>query len=471
MKTVNQWGLTISIIIFTILHFYTYFYENTILLNLLSISGIGIFFFAVIIYTPPKIKMPFGLFIVGMIILIFSDTSMIQGVRDGFLQMRNMIGLLVIVPMISWVLREEPYLEAIMGFGHRLLNTSRKFYFGIISFTQIIAYFLLFGSIPMMYQFVNMILKDEKGEAWEHFKGTAVLRGFALSVMWVVSIPSFAFVVETMDANLGITIVQGMIVSTIGIFVALIFSKFEEKKYGVDLTAGLTTEIEDLLSHSSNKKEMNRHVIEFAVLFISLFGSIFILNAFVEVELLVLIPLVVMVWIGTYYVIKRKINNFFHTAKSYVQKDMARQSYQLCVMLGAGILIFALTQTGFASFVVNGIYSMQEILPFLNVLYFLPFMVIILGFVGLGPLTVMVLVAGILETIYLPYPPELIVLAVTLGSSISILLSPVLMPIIILSGANGLSGFKNGVLFNWKYALVIYVLVMGYVQGRVYLGW
>ncbi|WP_249870399.1 hypothetical protein [Oceanobacillus saliphilus] len=471
MKKVNQWGLTLSIIIFTILHFYTYFNANDSLLTLLSISGMGIFVFTVITYTPPKIKMPFGLFIVGIVILLFSDTSITQGILNGFLQMRNMIGLLVIVPMISWVLREESYLESIMGFGHRLLNTSRKFYFGMISFTQIIAYFLLFGSIPMMYQFVNMILKDEKGEAWEHFKGTAILRGFALSVMWVVSIPSFAYVVETMNASLGVSILQGMLVAVAGVIVALVFSKFEERKYSVNLTAGLRSEIEELLSHTSNKKTMNRNVIEFTVLFISLFGSIFILSPFVQIELLVLIPLVVMVWIVSYYVFKRKVNRLIDTAKTYVREDMAHQSYQLCVMLGAGILIFALSQTGFASFFVNGIYSLQEVLPFLNVLYFLPFMIIILGFVGLGPLTVMVLVAGILESIYLPYPPELIVLAVTLGSSISILLSPVLMPIIVLSGENGLSGFKNGVKFNWKFALVLYVMVMGYVQWRVYVGW
>src|SRR5699024_10823988 len=87
-------------------------------------------------------------------------------------------------------------------------------------------------------------------------------------------------------------------------------------------------------------------------------------------------------------------------------------------------------------------YSLQASLPFINILYFLPFMVIILGFFGLGPLTVMVLLGGILESIQLPYPPELIVVAITLGSAISILLSPLIMPIIALSGVNGLSGFK-----------------------------
>ncbi len=100
----------------------------------------------------------------------------------------------------------------------------------MISFTQIIAYFLLFGAIPMLYQFVSMILKDEKGEAWERYKGTAILRGFALSVLWVVSIPSFAYVVEAMDASLWKSIVQGLGVSAAGSILAILFFPLENKK-------------------------------------------------------------------------------------------------------------------------------------------------------------------------------------------------------------------------------------------------
>jgi len=76
----------------------------------------------------------------------------------------------------------------------------------------------------------------------------------------------------------------------------------------------------------------------------------------------------------------------------------------------------------------------------------------------------MVLVGAILGGLHLPYPPEIIVLTVTSGSAISILLSPLIMPVISLSGANGLSGFKNGIRFNWKYALVLYAVVQVYVQ-------
>jgi hypothetical protein len=468
MRDFYKWGLRMAIILTAILHFFTYFYENSTFIQLLAISSFFIFIFTAVLFPIKKLLVPFFLLLIGLVALIISKTPFLEGVLNGFLQMRTMIGLLVIVPMISWVLREEPYIESMMSFVHRMLNTSRKLYFGIISFTQIVAYFLLFGSIPMMYQFINMILKNEKGEVWEYFKGTAILRGFSLSVMWVISIPSFIFVVEVMDASLWKSILQGLGASICGILIAVIFSHFEEKRYGVDLTASLKMEIEDLLGHIVSKQKTKRLVIEFIIIFFSLFGLIFLLNIFLSMGLMLLIPLVIFFWTVVYYIVKRRPREFFHQAKVYVEKDLVSGSFQLCIMLGAGVLIYGLNQTGFGEFVINGINGLQEIIPFINVLYLLPLMVIVLGFFGLGPLTVMVLVGGILESLNLPYQPELIVLAVSSGSAISILLSPMIMPIIVLSSVNGLNGFKNGIGFNLKYAIVIYLMVQAYVQTMVH---
>ncbi|WP_164215795.1 hypothetical protein [Virgibacillus sp. YIM 98842] len=466
----HKWGLSIAVSVYALLHFITYFFENEVLLLVLMFSGLALFAFALVNYKISRFKLPLTLFLSGFIIFLISDTELLYGFTGGLLQMSNVIGLLIVVPMISWVLKEEFYMEAIVVFGHKLLDSSRKFYAGMVTFTQIIAYFLLFGAIPMMYQFVTMILKDEKGEAWEKFKGTALLRGFALSTLWVISIPSFVFVVDVMEASLFISILQGMLMAGIGVVLAVIFSFFEEKRSGVDLTAGLQSEIDEVLRESVNQKETNKNVIEFAVLFISLFGTIFLLYSLLDIELLILIPLTIIVWTIVYFIGKGRMNHFYADVKTHMQHKITQQSYQLSVMLGAGMLIFSLNQTAFAQTVVDGIYTLQEMVPFLNLLYFLPFIIIVLGFFGLGPLTVLVLVGGILGSIHLPYEPELIVLAVTSGSAISILLSPLIMPIITLSGSNGLSGFTNGIRFNWKYALALYMVVQIYVQTRVYIG-
>ncbi|WP_430790634.1 hypothetical protein VBD025_06985 [Virgibacillus flavescens] len=468
MKRFTMIGLRLSITFYTLLHFITYFYEVDYLLYVLSVSGLLTVIFTGLMLTIKQFKLPFFLFLSGVTVLILAEGSIFTGLYKGFLQMRSIIGLLVIVPMIGWVLREEPYIEKVLAFTHKGIDSSRKFYFGIVSFTQVISYFLLFGSIPMMYQFITTILKNQRGEAWENFKGTALLRAFALSTLWVISIPSFIFAVETMGASLWVAVLQGFGIAVLGTVIAVIFSYFQEKKYGINLTAALQEEISSVLSDHTNKKEVKKKVIEFAILFVSLFGTIFLLHAIYATKLMLTIPIVVVIWTCIYYLIKKRMKNLMLEGRDHYTKGMANQAYQLCVLLSAGVVIYALNQTGFGDVVINGIRYIQEIFPFINFLYLLPFIVIILGFLGLGPLTVMVLVAGLLESISLPYPPELIVLAITSGSVISILLSPLIMPVIVLSASNGLSLFKNGIQFNLRYSIIFYIVVQVYVQTMIH---
>ncbi|MFZ3577180.1 hypothetical protein [Virgibacillus sp. DJP39] len=468
MKQLTALGLKIAISFYTLLHFFTYFYRVDFLLYVLSFCGFLTLLFAAFTITVKQFKLPLFLFLSGVLVLFYSEGSTVDGLYHGFLQMRSIIGLLVIVPMIGWVLREEPYIEEILAFAHKGINTSRKFYFGIVSFTQVISYFLLFGSIPMMYQFVTVILKNQTGEAWENFKGTALLRAFALSTMWVISIPSFIFAVETLEASLWVAILQGFGMAALGSITAVIFSYFQEKKYGINLTEALQSEIENVLSSYTNRKELKKKVIEFMLLFITLFGTIFLLHGVYAANLMTTIPIVVVVWTLFYYLAKKSTKKLVKHTQVYFSEDMLKQSYQLCIMLAAGVLINGLNQTGFGTAFIAGVQYVQSVFPFINFLYFLPFIVIFLGFIGLGPLTVMVLVAGLLQNVALPYPPELIVLTITSGSVISILLSPVIMPVIVLSASNGLSLFKNGIQFNGKYAIVFYIIVQLYVQTAIH---
>ena len=461
-------GLRFAIFLYALLHFITYFFNIEILAVLHAIIGFIMLFLAVIHVKIHHFKLPLFLFLTGATVMIMAGGSFLENMQGGLRQMSNIIGLLAVVPVIGWVLRSEPYIDDIIGMAHKMLDTSRKFYSGVMMFTHLISYFLLFGSMPLMYQFVNDLLKHQKGEIWEKYKATALLRAFALSSLWVISIPSFAFAVEALDATLSTAILQGFLITAAAMIIAIIFSHFEEKRYGVDLTAEIRLEIDTVLEQSSNRKQQKRRTLEFGLLFITLFGSIFLMYDVLHLELMVLIPIVIIIWAGLYFLIKKKPKKLLTEIKDYYANGLSGQSYQFSVLTSAGVMIYSLNQTGIGTAIVDVVYALQEVVPFINILYFLPLIVIVLGFMGLGPLTVMVLVAGILESISLPYPPELVVLAVTSGSAISILLSPLIMPVIVLSGTNGLSPLKNGLKFNYKYAIVLYIMVQMYVQWMVH---
>ncbi|WP_244877808.1 hypothetical protein [Halobacillus karajensis] len=179
---------------------------------------------------------------------------------------------------------------------------------------------------------------------------------------------------------------------------------------------------------------------------------------------MLIIPIVIVAWVILYFIIRRRSSAITENGKIYLSISIPKKAQQFSILLAAGFLIDAVNQSGYGEYIIDGLFYVTDAVPFLNFLWVLPFVVIILGFIGLGPLTVIVLVSGILQGVDLPYPPEIVVLGITSGSVISIMLSPLILPSIILSSVNRLSIIKNGWLFNYRFALVFYVMVQIYLQ-------
>src|SRR5699024_4129551 len=138
------------------------------------------------------------------------------------------------------------------------------------------------------------------------------------------------------------------------------------------------------------------------------FGTIFIIYGVWEVPLMRLIPIVIIGWAITFYIYKRRIYKFKALTKDYFFNSLKNQTYQVSLMLSIGALIYSLNQSNFADNVVGGFNFLEKYISCLYPLYLLPFIIINLGFLGLGPLTVMVLIASILNSLALLYPSELI---------------------------------------------------------------
>ncbi|TDL31084.1 hypothetical protein E2R51_14915 [Jeotgalibacillus sp. S-D1] len=460
-------GYTLFISVYVMMHFFFSFSQSETLMTSLSLVGLAAFLMGYFFLPIKQASISLLLFGIAVMIHLSSGTSLIESAISGFTVMSGLIALLLIVPAISWVLEEKPYIESVIHFAQSLLNTSRKFYFGMLMITQIISYFLLFGAIPMVYGMVNGFLSGQQGEAWENYKGTALLRGFALTTMWVVSIPSFIFAVDALGASLGLSILQGFFISFAGVLLAVLFSYFQERHYGVDLTEGIQEQLAKIGGDLKQDAKGNRNVTEFILLFVTLFGSIFLLNAIWDVSLLLIIPIVIIAWVILYFILSRKTGRIIEHGKYYVKTGIPNKAQQFSILFAAGFLIDSVNQSGYGDFIVDGLFYVSDAVPFLNFLWILPFVVIILGFIGLGPLTVIVLVSGILQGVEVPYPPELIVLGITSGSVISIMLSPLVLPTIVLSAVNRLSIVKNSIMFNYKYAIAFYGMTQVYLQSVV----
>src|SRR5690625_6283995 len=81
--------------------------------------------FALLSIPISDLKLPIFILIIATTILLFADANPLYGLFVGVREMRNIIGLLVVIPLIKWVLQEENYVEDMMSVFNKFINTSK----------------------------------------------------------------------------------------------------------------------------------------------------------------------------------------------------------------------------------------------------------------------------------------------------------------------------------------------------------
>lgn len=464
IKRLLTWGFTVSISLYVLTHYITVLKEDDLFLKLLSVFGLLALCFSLLLLRKKAILPLFLVLFAGIISAFDTSLNFYEVLWEGLKVLRTLISMLFVIPVIGWVLKQENYIEDTIILLKKWLKNSKTFYFVHMFLTQIISFFLLFGSIAVVYQMLHTFFPNKTSLHLKRFKATAVLRGFALSMVWVISIPSLAFSIEVMDASLFITFVQGFCMALAGLFLAVIYMKISERRNSYSFSGDIDDVISTVLVKRDNYGKLSHNFFEFFFLFFSLLITTFLANIFIPVSLLIIIPLVIVTWTVAFFLLKRKMPVFLGEIKQYVLAGIPSRAQEFGLLLSVGLLITALNASGLSENVTQGVYHLTENTIGLNFLWVLPMIVLSFGFVGMGPIPVMVLIAGIIKSIQLPYPPELIVLAMTLGSTLSILLSPLVIPVILLSGLNGMSPLANSFRENWKFAIGFYLLVQFYIQ-------
>ncbi|WP_078429755.1 hypothetical protein [Alkalihalobacterium alkalinitrilicum] len=410
-----------------------------------------------------KMLLPIFLCLLALLIsVIYPNVSLTDVIWQGLREMSSMVVIITVVPIVSLVLRQDNYINNIIIFSSKILDSSTRFYTGTILITQMIGCFLLPTSIPITYQFISDFLKSKFNVSWEHLKSTAILRGFALIAFWAVSIPSFAYAVEVFQVPITVAVAHGFFISFCGVVLSVTLYHFYERKGESRLTEEIKQTIEKNLT-SETLKTAKYKSIEFFLLLISLLGLILVITVISPWGLLTVMPLVVMVWTISFFVIKKRVYDFWLEFKNYIN-SLPLKTKEVSIFLSSGLVISAINSTPIGMLLIETMYKFTDILPGINFLFLLPFVVAPLGFVGMPPVASMVLVVSILHNFALPYPTFLIVLSLTVGSFISIMLSPFTIPGVLLSGANGQTSIKNTLLQNKLFTILFFLIVQFYIQ-------
>ncbi|WP_139311323.1 hypothetical protein [Bacillus sp. MRMR6] len=385
----------------------------------------------------------------------------------GTLELADIIVLILIVPLIGWVIQHENYIDSIFLKARIFLKSSVQYFTGVMVFTQVLSHFLLIGSIPLIYQFVNDNIKGSSNGI-EYLKNLSILRGFALGTLWVVTIPSFSYSVKASGASLISVMVQGFIVSTIAIILSLLLFYYRDKSGWADATALIQDKIMGI-DHQVDKGYMNKCIKEFFILFLSFLVISITLHMYVGWDLLVVVPQVTIICVLAYFLLKKSLPKLKNHSKQYFFKDILNKSEELSIYFSVSIFIFAVRVSDIGVYIVD-LLNLITSLPWINLYMLLPFLMLLLGFAGLGPLTSMILVGGLLLNLPIPFTPELLVLSLTVGSAISTMMSPIGVSVIMLSTNGHVGKFTLSIKSNYVFCTLLYLISQIYIQVALVFG-
>ncbi|WP_227937191.1 hypothetical protein [Alkalihalobacillus deserti] len=448
----------VSVSSFLFLHFLNQMVSFD-LQKLQSVIGLFILIYSLVMVKRKSI-FPLSLLSFTILILIFNQkVSWEYIIWYGPLEIANVIVLVLLIPMVSWVIKHEPYTDALFIKVKSFLTSGVRYFGGTLAFTQLLSHFLLVGCIPLMYYFANSNIKN--GNLTTHYlKNTSILRGFAIATLWVVTIPSFSYAVQVSGAPLLKVMIQGFLAASIAFGISLIFFRMKEKKLGVGGLNLLTSELSN--QNQVGPTYLNKLLIEFFLLFILFVGISIGLHLYASLPLITVIPLVTLVGVTAYFFIKKSFRIFLQTCKQYFFQEVSKKSEELSIYFSVGIFIYTVKVSELGVLLIEAMNFISSF-AFINLYMLFPFLMILLGFLGLGPLTSMILVGGLLQNVPIDFIPELFVLSITMGSAMSTMLSPVSVPVVMLSSLSTRGKWEVSVGNNWLYSLVIYLLAQVYI--------
>ncbi|WP_218970534.1 hypothetical protein [Alkalihalobacterium alkalinitrilicum] len=429
----------------------------------LSLISIITLIFSIVLLTLRQAALPLSLCLMGLTIYFSTVKNIdIEVLLNGISEMRVMVFVLVVVPIVRWVLNSKKYIQSVMVCSNKYLRSSISFYAGMMAVTQVVSFFLLVAAVPVTYQFVSRYQIEKNKALWEYLKNTAIIRGFALTSIWSISIPSFVYAIEALGASVKITIFHGFILSIVGIMIGTILFAITNWKN----TSALTVEIRKTVNYSFNSNEekvLKRLLLEFFLLLVSLIFSILIFNFYFSWGLLKVIPIVVIIWTVTYFIIQKKLKFLLTEVTKYFKTDIPLKAKEVSIFLSAGLLISSINESRAGQILIEEIYHLIINYNFINFLVILPFLIVLFAFFGLPASASMVLVGGILQGVLLPYSPEAIVLSLTLGNVIGVLISPFMIPGVLLSSVNMSVPYRYTFASNKLYALCFIIVAIIYI--------
>jgi hypothetical protein len=448
------------LVTFIILNFTSLIFETPYINHLISMCGLILLLSALFLMKRNNLIIP-GIILGLSFIVIMSTSSNPISLWDGLREMKDIIPLVTLVVMIGWIIKYKPYVKALLQFTNGRMKTNSQFFLVTNLVSHLLSIIMSVVGIAFAYQLLNEKREEDIDQlTWDFTLSTAIMRGYSLTALWAIVHPAFAFVLAGTKAPLILTILEGFGLAVLGVTISLIAYRFQmDRKNRIKFFF-------QYIKSENNILERKKLIIDFIVWISIIIGTIFAFYQLLHISILTSIPLAIVIIVTIYFIVKKDMNTYFKQLENMINIDFLNKKDQVAMILSAGILVSALKVSGVGALFFNSFLTGANWLH-IDMLLGLSLIVILLGLIGLPPVPAMVLLSGLLIDLPSQYPMDLITLALLLGVSISVVISPISTALLVMSSLNGRSTIQNGMYWNIFFGLLL--LICGQLYFKVLL--
>lgn len=329
--------------------------------------------------------------------------------------MTNIIAILIVMQLFTVPIETGDYHQTIEYWLTRTFAKESSLFIFTTLATHVFASFLLFGTVPVMVSLFAKTLKKNVAH-YERFISAAVARGYGLVVFWAPGAVNLFLVMQATGTQWTELFIPGLLLAGIGMITSYYFERwrhFSDRSLSAPLVQGQTIT-------SMQAKRKSKHIILVVVSLILstvLFEKLHLGTDATRILLAAI--LVASAWLLLY----RKDAKLPLVLESYWQTGIMRAVDLSVLFIAMGLFAGAVDSSGILLYLQP---VLQQFITKLGLgsLLFIPVLMIVLAVVGVHPFIVIVMFGKILTAIQLPIAQVSLAICLSLGGSVSFIVSP-----------------------------------------------
>ncbi|MDQ0352312.1 hypothetical protein J2R98_002156 [Alkalibacillus filiformis] len=352
------------------------FVDHDILPILVSLFAL----ITIISFIPYLKKVPMILIssLLGLSFIFFIQGEGLWGMFHGLNTNVSVLAIFIFVPLISIPIYQGNYLLYLETVFNYYIKTTKQLYIYVKTALMGVGSVMNLGTVPILFQLTD----TESYKPYRMLRTRALGRGFAMAFMWSPYFISVALIISYFDVEWIQLFPLGISMAIIGI----VLGSFFESKH--DAVIPTDEEVESNVSIDQAKKKL----LELLVIIIVMTAAIMVIEYFVNLSVLTIIPLIAIVlsigWGLVYQSPKELGRSFFN----FTQERLPAMGNELSLFIAAGAFGAAILSAGASDWIIYFI----DVFGISHILVLIPVLLVVvnlLSFVGVHPIITMTALA------------------------------------------------------------------------------